>query len=86
MTSAYFRVGSMLNAWLKCRSAAGDKRYLPGDVGHLELTRFDGHGFMDSGHHEGGFVVKGAEVTEPCLGPFSVVEDLDVVEEHAAEA
>ena len=52
----------------------------------MELTRFGGHGFMDSGHHEGGFVVKRAEVTEPGLSSFPVVEDLDVVEHDAAEA
>lgn len=42
-------------------------------------------GLWDSGHHEGGFVVKRAEITESGLGPFSVVEDLDVVEEAAAK-
>jgi hypothetical protein len=46
----------------------------------MELTRFDGHGFMGSGHHERGFVVKRAEMTEPGLGPLPVVEDLDVVD------
>jgi hypothetical protein len=52
----------------------------------MELTRFDGHGFIGSGHYKRGFVVKRAEVTEPGLGPLSVVEDLDVVEEHTAKA
>ena len=52
----------------------------------LELTRFDRHGFMGSGHHESGFIVKRAEITESCLGPLSVVEDLDVVEQHAAQS
>ena len=37
-------------------------------------------GLWDSCHHEGGFVVKRAEMTEPGLGSFPVVEDLDVVE------
>jgi hypothetical protein len=52
----------------------------------MELTRFHGHGFIGSGHHEGSFIVKRAEVSEPGLGPLPVVEDLDVVEERTAKA
>jgi hypothetical protein len=40
---------------------------------------------MGSGHHERGFIVKRTEMSEPCLGSVSVVEDLDVVEQNAAQ-
>ena len=31
----------------------------------LELTRFDGHGFMDSGHHEGASQPRGLRWLSP---------------------